>query len=109
MNCASCSMSWQTRSLLRGRFIAWVISPITAREFELLEQSAAFSEDDKYWLSVAGEILEDQTKQLVAKWREVIAALPHLARYAQKPGGEKDEHYSERSGLRFQQWVLDTC
>ena len=59
--------------------------------------------------SVAGEILSDQTEELVGKWRDVIAAHPHLARYSQGVGGQKDANYSERSGLRFQQWVLDTC
>ena len=84
-------------------------SPITLQEFELLKQSASFTEEDEHWLRMAGETLADQTKQLVGKWRDIIAKHPHLARYSQRPDGQKDAHYSERSGLRFQQWVLDTC
>ena len=84
-------------------------SPITLQEFEQLKRSATFTEEDEHWLRVAGDILADQTEELVGKWREVIAAQNHLARYSQKPDGEKDARYSERSGLRFQQWVLDTC
>ncbi len=84
-------------------------SPITLQEFEQLKHSATFTEEDERWLRVAGDILADQTEELVGKWREVIAAQNHLARYSQKPDGEKDARYSERSGLRFQQWVLDTC
>ena len=84
-------------------------SPITLKEFEELKQSAGFTEEDERWLHLAGETLADQTDELVAKWRDIIAKHPHLARYGRRPDGHKDEHYSERSGLRFQQWVLDTC
>jgi hypothetical protein len=84
-------------------------SPITPQEFEQLKQSAGFAKEDEHWLHVAGGVLSDQTQALVEKWRAVIAALPHLARYSQKPDGQKDEHYGEASGLRFRQWVLDTC
>jgi hypothetical protein len=84
-------------------------SPITAKEFELMKQGAGFTNEDERWLRVAGEILLNRTKELVDKWRDVIAANPHLARYSLRPDGEKDPRYSERSGLRFQQWVLDTC
>lgn len=53
--------------------------------------------------------MADQTEELVEKWRAAISAHPHLARYSLGPDGQKDPHYSEASGLRFQQWVLDTC
>jgi pimeloyl-ACP methyl ester carboxylesterase len=84
-------------------------SPITLKELEELKQSAGFTEEDERWLHLAGEILADQTDELVAKWRDIIAKHPHLAQYGRRLDGHKDEHYSERSGLRFQQWVLDTC
>jgi protoglobin len=84
-------------------------SPITTAELDLLKQSTGFTKEDERWLHVAGEVLADQTKELVGKWRAVIAAHPHLARYSQRPDGQKDPHYSEATGLRFQQWVLDTC
>ena len=84
-------------------------SPITTQELEHLGQSAGFTAEDERWLRVAGEVLSNQTKRLVEKWRAVIAAHPHLAKYSQRIDGQKDAHYSETSGLRFQQWVLDTC
>ena len=84
-------------------------SPINEEEFERLRQSAGFTQEDEDWLRVAGEILAHQTKELVQKWRDVIAALPHLARYSKRPDGQKDAHYSEATGLRFEQWILDTC
>jgi len=45
----------------------------------------------------------------VEKWRAAIAAHPHLAKYLLRTDGPKDPNYSERSGRRFEQWVLDTC
>lgn len=84
-------------------------SPISEVEFELLKQSAGFTKEDERWLRTAGEVLADQTKDLIGKWREAIAAHPYLAKYSQRPDGQKDPRYSEDSGLRFQQWVLDTC
>lgn len=84
-------------------------SPISVEELSVLKQSAGFTDDDQCWLHVAGGVLKDQTEALVGKWRSVIAAYPHLAKYSLRPNGEKDPRYSERSGLRFEQWILDTC
>ena len=84
-------------------------SPITPQELEQLKQSAGFTESDEQWLRRAAEVLAGQTKALVEQWRAVISAHPHLAEYSLRPDGQKDPHYSEASGLRFQQWVLDTC
>ena len=53
-------------------------SPITLQEFEQLKHSATFTEEDEHWLRMAGDILADQTEELVGKWREVIAAQNHL-------------------------------
>jgi hypothetical protein len=84
-------------------------SRITVKELEQLKESAGFTPEDERWLRAAGDVLKGQAKQLVEKWRAVISAHPHLARYSLRLDGQKDPHYSEASGLRFQQWVLDTC
>src|SRR4051812_48268486 len=84
-------------------------SPVTIQEFESMKQSARFTDEDEQWLHVAGEVLADRTKEVVGKWRDAIAAHPQLAKYSLRLDGQKDPRYSERSGLRFQQWVLDTC
>ncbi len=84
-------------------------SPISLKELELLKESAGFTSDDEKYLRLAGEVLADQTKELVEKWRGVIAESPHLAKHSRDPNGNAIPHYSEDSGLRFQQWILDTC
>jgi hypothetical protein len=59
---------------------------------------------------MAGEVLADQTKEIVDRWRSgIIAGIPHLARHSRTPEGNPIPEYLARSNLRFQQWILDTC
>ncbi|MGH9566913.1 MAG: protoglobin domain-containing protein, partial [Candidatus Angelobacter sp.] len=83
-------------------------SPITVEDLELLKESAGFTQADEVALHAAGNLLAGHTKEVVDKWRAVISSHPHLARYSLRSNGEKSQKYSEASGLRFQQWVLDT-
>lgn len=84
-------------------------SPISVTELDLLKQAAGFTPEDVDWLRAAGEAFTGYTQDLVKTWRDVIAAHPHLLKYALDLNGHKDERYSQRSGLRFEQWILDTC
>jgi hypothetical protein len=84
-------------------------SPISFEEFEQLKLDANFTEEDGHWLRQAGTVLADQAPALAGKLRDIIATLPHLAIYWQRPDGKKDAQYAETSGLRLQQWILDTC
>lgn len=84
-------------------------SPISANDLELLKKTVDFKEDDEKYLRLAGEVLADQTENVVKAWRAVIAANPHLARYSLDSEGKPIAHYSANSGLRFRQWILDTC
>ena len=84
-------------------------SPITPKDLGLLKESVGFTDDDERYLRIAGEVLLDRTEELVERWRAVIAAHPHLAQYSKRPDGQPDPHYSQNSGLRFQQWIVDTC
>jgi hypothetical protein len=74
-----------------------------------LKQSVGFTNEDEKYLKLAGEVLTDQTKELVDTWRGVIAKAPHLAKHSRDPNGKPIARYSENSSLRFQQWILDTC
>ena len=85
-------------------------SPVSLRELEDLKISLGFTEDDQRSLRLAGEVLADQTRQIVEHWRSgIIASIPNLARHSRTPEGEKIPDYLARSNLRFQQWILDTC
>jgi hypothetical protein len=85
-------------------------SPVSLKEWDDLKISAGFTEEDQRYLRLAGEVLADQTKQVVDHWRGgIIASIPNLARHSRTPEGEAIPKYSANSGLRFQQWILDTC
>jgi hypothetical protein len=83
-------------------------SPVTFEEFEQLKRDANFNDEDVHWLGQAGKVLAEQAPALAGKWRDIIASLPHLAVYWQRPDGKRDAQYAEASGLRLQQWILDT-
>jgi len=85
-------------------------SPISLRELEGLKVTVGFTDEDHRYLRLAGEVLGEQTSQIVAHWRSgIIAGIPNLARHSRTPEGEPIPEYLEKSNLRFQQWILDTC
>jgi len=84
-------------------------SPVSLAELEELKQSAGFTAQDERYLRLAGEVLADQTRTLVETWRGLIARIPHLAKHSKDLDGQAIPRYSERSRLRFEQWILDTC
>lgn len=84
-------------------------SPVSMDELALLERAVSLTEKDEHWLRQAAAVLADQTDAVVAAWREVIAANPHLARYYGSREGIADTAYKARVGERFKQWILDVC
>lgn len=85
-------------------------SAVSLNELAELKISAGFTDDDERYLRLAGEILGDQTEQIVHHWRNsIIASIPSLARHSRTPDGEAIPAYLERSNARFCQWILDTC
>jgi hypothetical protein len=85
-------------------------SPVSLHELEELKVSAGFTKEDERFLKVAGEVLADQTEQVVRHWRSsIIASIPNLARHSRSPDGSALPDYLARSNLRFERWILDTC
>jgi hypothetical protein len=83
---------------------------ISLQELEQLKISVGFAAEDERYLRLAGEVLVDQTKQIVEHWRSgIIAGIPHLARHSRSPEGNPLPNYLAASNQRFQQWILDTC
>ena len=63
-------------------------SSISLQELEQIKISVGFTEEDERYLRLAGEVLGDQTKQIVEHWRSgIIAGIPHLARHSRSPKG----------------------
>jgi hypothetical protein len=85
-------------------------SPVSLQDLECLKVSVGWTEEDERYRQVAGEVLSHQTKKLVDHWRrEIIGNIPNLIRHSRTPAGEPIPDYSANSGLRFEQWILDTC
>ena len=85
-------------------------SPVTLEELARLEQAVGLSEADFQALKLAGEVVKDQTEAIVASWRAVIGATPHLLSYYFDVGsGKPDERYKAQVKERFKQWILDVC
>jgi hypothetical protein len=87
-----------------------VPSHFSLQELDGLKISAGFTEEDHRYLRLAGEVLADQTKQVVEHWRsEIIASIPNLARHSRASDGSPIPSYLANSNRRFEQWILDTC
>jgi len=85
-------------------------SPFSMQELDDLKTSAGFTGEDERCLRLAGEVLADQTRQIVEHWRtKIIASIPNLARHSRSPEGHSILEYLKNSNLRFEQWILDTC
>lgn len=84
-------------------------SPVSLEELASLKKTVTLTDDDAYYLRMAGDVLESQTGDVVDAWRAVIGANPHLARYYFGPDGTPDARYKMAVGERFKQWILDIC
>jgi len=85
-------------------------SPVSLQDLENLKISVGWTDEDERYRRMAGDVLSDQTTPLVDHWRrEIIGSIPNLSRHSRTPGGEPLPDYQTKSGLRFEQWVLDTC
>ena len=85
-------------------------SSVTQAELMTLKESAQLTDQDVEYLRLAGDVLRDQTREIVSKWRsEIIAAIPNLARHSRDLNGNALPEYLAASNLRFEQWILDTC
>jgi Protoglobin len=85
-------------------------SPVSMLDLESLKISAGFTEEDQHFLRLAGEVITNQTRQIVEHWRSnIIARIPNLARHSRTPQGDPIPEYLAASNLRFEQWILDTC
>ncbi len=85
-------------------------SAVSLEDLENLKVTVGWTEEDERYRRLAGEVLAGQTKQLVDRWRGgIIAGIPNLIRHSRTPDGDPIPEYQAKSGLRFEQWILDTC
>ena len=85
------------------------VSPVSMKELELLKQTVTLTEEDISYLHQAGDLLENQTEEIINVWRGVIGSNPHLVHYFTGKNGKPDENYKSRAKERFKQWIIDVC
>jgi hypothetical protein len=85
-------------------------SPVTLQELDALKVTTGFTGEDQQSLRLAGEVLREQTAEIVKHWRSnIIAGIPNLARHSRTLDGAALPQYLANSSRRFEQWILDTC
>jgi hypothetical protein len=107
-----CALSKSTLPILGYAYGNQAIarSPVSLPQLTELQITVGLSDEDRRYLRMAGEVLADQTRQIVAHWRSgIIASIPNLARHSRAPAGAALPDYLSRSNRRFEQWILDTC
>ena len=83
-------------------------SPVSLADLDLLKKTVLFSSDDEKHLQLAGEVLKDQTNEVLDLWYGFVGANEHLVHYFGK-GGKPDMEYLSAVRMRFGQWIMDLC
>lgn len=83
-------------------------SPVTLQDLALLKKTLLWSDDDDRYLSLAGEVLKDQTDDVLDLWYGYVGGNEHLVYYFTK-NGKPNMDYLTAVRARFGQWILDTC
>ena len=83
-------------------------SPVSQKEFALLKKTVMFSEDDEKFLRKAGDVLKDQTNDILDLWYGFVGGNEHLVHYFGK-NGKPNMDYLGAVRARFGQWIMDLC
>jgi Protoglobin len=83
-------------------------SPVSQKDFALLKKTVMFSDEDEKFLRKAGEVLKDQTNDILDLWYGFVGGNEHLVRYFGK-NGKPNMDYLAAVRARFGQWILDLC
>lgn len=83
-------------------------SPVSLSDLELLKKTLLFQEEDVRNLRLAGEVLADQTDEILDLWYGYVGANEHLLHYFTHQG-QPNLEYLGAVRKRFGQWILDLC
>ncbi len=83
-------------------------SAVTMQELALLKKTLLWSDEDDRCLRMAGEVLRDQTNDVLDLWYGYVGANEHLVYYFTK-NGQPNLDYLTAVRARFKQWILDIC
>jgi hypothetical protein len=83
-------------------------SPVSIADLDLLKKTVLFDEQDEKYLRLAGEILKDQTNDILDLWYGYVGGNAHLLHYFTK-NEQPNMEYLTAVRARFGQWILDMC
>lgn len=83
-------------------------SPVSITDLELLKKTVLFTTADEKHLRLAGEVLKDQTNDVLDLWYGFVGSNEHLVKYFAKDG-KPDMDYLTAVRARFGQWIMDLC
>lgn len=83
-------------------------SPVSIADLELLKKTVLFDAEDEKYLRLAGDVLKDQTDQVLDLWYGFVGANAHLVHYFGK-NGKPNMEYLAAVRARFGQWIIDLC
>jgi len=85
-------------------------SPVTLADFERMQQSVLFGDEDVRALRMSHSVLQDQVEAVLDVWYGFVGAHPHLlASFTDERSGEPLGDYLAAVRRRFGQWILDTA
>ena len=85
------------------------VSPISLNDLDKLKTTLLFTEEDRHYLQMAGEILADQVEAVLDVWYGFVGSNDHLVYYFTDGRGNADTAYLAAVRARFGQWILDLC
>ena len=83
-------------------------SPVSIADLDLLKKTVLFTADDEKNLKLAGEVLQDQTNEVLDLWYGFVGGNEHLVKYFAK-NGQPNTDYLTAVRARFGQWISDLC
>ena len=83
-------------------------SPVSIADLDLLKKTVLFTADDEKNLKLAGEVLQDQTNEVLDLWYGFVGGNEHLVKYFAK-NGQPNMDYLTAVRARFGQWISDLC
>lgn len=83
-------------------------SPLELQDLDLLKQTLLWAEADEEALRLAGQVLTDQTDEVLDLWYGYVGSHPHLLKYFSHQGTPNLD-YLAAVRQRFGQWILDLC
>lgn len=83
-------------------------SPVSLEQLDLLKKTLLWTPEDDEYRKLAGEVLQDQTGDILDLWYGYVGSHSHLLHYFAKDG-QPDMNYLAAVRARFEKWILDLC